>query len=1422
MVKINGTEVPTLVDTGSNITVISQEQFRKVTHNNKPEQVGGPCTAGGASGSPIHISGVYLLPMEVQGRTENFPVHICKNWRGYGVLGMDWMKYNKVIVDTEDNTIYFKDRQQQRGIGVLKTRKEVIIPSGSTMKITLSAKMEEEKRFSGRTLGIASIKSVMPGLEAEDALVYTDDNGNVNTLIHNCSVNEVRLERGRDLGKFYTVHKNKEHNLQHIDDILDELPLAAEPLDKRCTEKQRQALLEQANGKFAHLENNEKQKYIDLIVANYDVFSLNEEDLGDCKTVKHKIHLNDNTPSYKKQFPIPDAHYNEINRTVDIWLRSGVIKRANSEYNSAVFLVPKPPLKGQPEVKRWRLVVDYRHVNEKAFPANFRLPQIAECLSSIGRANPKVFCTLDLRSGYHQMSMHKDSKELTAFTIPGRGQFQFERCPFGLSSLPLSFSRLMTLVFRECDNTKIIHYLDDLLAMSSNHQEMRETLQMVFNRLRAHSLKLFLGKCDFARPEIEYLGWQIGAHGYRPTEDKLKAIKEAKPPANVKQVRQLLGLANYMRQYIPNYSSVVQPLSKLTCKDSTWEGGHLPQEAYKSFKALQKLFTNPPTLALAKGHGRYHLFVDASQGSEQKQEVGGIGAVLFQDQPEGRKVISYASKTLEKHEKNYSPFLLERFAMTWSIDHFRTQLLGRPFTVYTDHKPLEKLSSVHTKTLNRLQEQMLEFNFEVKYHPGAEQPADYLSRNAVYKINMIDKPLIDMPAKLIAELQGQDPLCKILIEYYNTKEMPKDKIKATYVKRYAENTTMKDGLLMKILNRTGIKRALIVCPASIQAELVNQSHTALWSGHQGVSKTAERILLEYWFPGIFVDCENFVKECRSCQFADRKTPIKAPLGEPLAIEAAPLEMLNIDLFGPLSVSDGKKFVLVCADNATRFCEFIAVESKKPEVVAEALYTHYFCRYGIPLTICSDRGTEFNNKLTKELCTWLKIDKRMTTPFHAASNSLAEVKMKHIASYLRTALEQQNVLEWEKLLPTLQMAYNSSVNKATKMTPFVLLYGVHPRSTMFDANLPDRVYYGEDYVSDLKRRTELARQAAKQNGLLYRQKYTEKYNEGATVYNKLKEGDLVLLHRPELPKVNPKICSVWDGPYVILSLVGLQNALVQHITSQKTRYIHVNRLKPYVHRSGETVRAFEAGKAAAATSSGEKSAAEQPKRPVFGAGPETNEFEDIEGEWLPKAGQNAFPQPILIPKNEENNGALDQDNESAEDAIAHASGKEGEGSSDERGNATSDVDRESQTSGRTRDSRTDSDSRSFHPQPQRPRPSPASTIQVRPQIHDQPQAAKPRGAVKRIIRGAKSVVSHLSEDLYETIITGSPPEIQPPSAAFAPTAGRTTRDRAKKEGVTIENDPLPHRPLEYRGRGRGRGGIGRGRGDERGRGRGGHP
>ena len=163
--------------------------------------------------------------------------------------------------------------------------------------------------------------------------------------------------------------------------------------------------------------------------------------------------------------------------------------------------------------------------------------------------------------------------------------------------------------------------------------------------------------------------------------------------------------------------------------------------ALKAFRELQSYLCSEPVVAYPRRDRTYALITDASLGVSEKP--GGLGAILTQINKNGdHHVVAYASRKLQKHEANYTPFLLEMQAALWGMDHYDTYLRDRPFILFTDHRPLEKLGKEHSKTLNRLQEAMGRYNFEIVYKKGSEMPADYLSRNVVAAVNWEQNELV--------------------------------------------------------------------------------------------------------------------------------------------------------------------------------------------------------------------------------------------------------------------------------------------------------------------------------------------------------------------------------------------------------------------------------------------------------------------------------------------------------------------------------------------------------------------------------------------------------------------------------------------------------------------------------------------------------
>jgi hypothetical protein len=461
-----------------------------------------------------------------------------------------------------------------------------------------------------------------------------------------------------------------------------------------------------------------RERYIDILTKYSNAISTDKNDLGRASNFFHRIHLKDKAPVYRKQFQIPEAHTDFIENTLEEWLKIGVVRKSQSLYNSPIFCVPKKTGQGL------RIVQDFRELNRHCHIDKYSMKEINECIAEIGRAGSTIFTTLDLTSGFWQMPLHPDDANTTAFTVPGKGQYEWITSPMGLLGCPASFQRMMEMILEKIKN--VIVYIDDVLIHSKTHDQHLESLEQVFQRLSKFGMKINLDKCFFGNTEVSYLGFVLTPQGITPGQDKLKAIRDASPPTDMKAVRSFIGLCNFFRTHIKNFATISIPLTRLTRKDSGYQGGPLPKDAQMAFNLLKRQLISNPVVAYPRADRQYALIVDASTGSAT--EEGGLGAILTQVDSDGNfHVISYGSRQLVKHEKNYSPYLVEMQAAIWGMDFYATYLRGKRFLLYTDHKPLEKLGHLHKKTMNRLQIAMNEFDFEIRYKKGVTMPADYLS-----------------------------------------------------------------------------------------------------------------------------------------------------------------------------------------------------------------------------------------------------------------------------------------------------------------------------------------------------------------------------------------------------------------------------------------------------------------------------------------------------------------------------------------------------------------------------------------------------------------------------------------------------------------------------------------------------------------------
>ena len=405
---------------------------------------------------------------------------------------------------------------------------------------------------------------------------------------------------------------------------------------------------------LSHLPEEQRIKVQKLLTEECEVFAEDKNDIGQIDNFKLKLNLKDETPVQKAYRSIPKHLYSELKIYIEDLLTNKWIRNYYSSYASPMVCVRKKD-------GTMRLCIDYRELNKKIIPDKMPIPRINDILDNLG--GNTYFSTLDMTKAYHQGFMHENSQHLTAFTTPW-GLYEWLRIPFGLSNAPPSFQRFMNECLGDLRDTICISYLDDILCFSKNFDEHLTNLRTVLQKLKEHKIKLKAEKCVFFQQEVKYLGKIINSSGYRDDPINTEAIEKLRqPPKNIGDLRKLLGFVGYYRSSIQNFSRIAKPLYELLTKEnlniipSNRKNSSKKTKGQKSSKEpiqftethqnvlnlLIDKMISPEVMSFPDFSKRFTVHCDASES--------GLGAVLYQEQNQKLKVISYASRTLTPAEK---------------------------------------------------------------------------------------------------------------------------------------------------------------------------------------------------------------------------------------------------------------------------------------------------------------------------------------------------------------------------------------------------------------------------------------------------------------------------------------------------------------------------------------------------------------------------------------------------------------------------------------------------------------------------------------------------------------------------------------------------------------------------------------------------
>lgn len=752
-VLINGVKTSCLLDTGSEVTTISESYFRE--HFEATESALSPAKwvrLTAANGIEIPVVGCLEADIECMGKLlPGRCVFVLKDSCSSalekktvsGILGMNVIGGLKgLFTDFKDikklnrGSCHTGEANLSRVLATIQEEEKCVGPNGRIGYVKVAGRHavtippRSEKIIEGRcrippkvkckVLVEACTQASLPrGLLVANVLAQADG-GKVPVRLLNSSEKSVTLFPRSRVAELSRPDEIVQKQVVMLEEVNGGLYVREISHNVQSTEEIGPLSVPvQAN--LEGLTPSQVLKLNSLLTKHQDVFSQHSNDFGYTTTVTHHIQTGDARPIKQRHRRVPPHIFHEFKRHVQELVAQGVLKESCSPWASPAVIVIKRD-------RSVRFCCDYRKLNSVTLKDAYPLPRVEESLDALGKA--KLFSSLDLTAGYFQVAVHDEDQEKTAVTTPF-GLYQWTRMPFGLCNAPGTFQRLMEVVLGDLAFDVLLIYLDDVLVFSSDFDSHCEKLDLVFGRLREHGLKLKPSKCFLLRSEVKFLGHIVSAAGVQVDMDKVKALQDWPVPKNSKDVRQVVGFMSYYRRFVPNFAQQARPLHALMGKFKKENAGSFvpfvwTKECQTAFDSLRECLMSPPVLAYPDFSIPFTLTTDGS--------FLGLGAVLSQRQDGVERVVAFASRGLrgsERNDKNYSAFKLELLALKWAVtEKFRDFLMYSKFTVITDHNPLRYLENANLGAVEqRWVAQLAEYDFEVRYKPGKDNAnADALSR----------------------------------------------------------------------------------------------------------------------------------------------------------------------------------------------------------------------------------------------------------------------------------------------------------------------------------------------------------------------------------------------------------------------------------------------------------------------------------------------------------------------------------------------------------------------------------------------------------------------------------------------------------------------------------------------------------------------
>lgn len=748
---------------------------------------------------------------------------------------------------------------------------------------------------------------------------------------------------------------------------------------------------------------SEQAELQDVIERNRNIMG---ESLGCTNRSEHVI-ITESPPIKQRYYPVNPVMQRQIDLELDQMLKDGIVEPSNSGWASPIVLVKKKD-------GSYRFCVDYRKLNAVTLPDGYPLPYISNVLDKLRNAH--YLSSVDIKSAYWQVPVAVESRKFTAFTVPNRGLFQFRRMPFGLRNSPATWQRLIDQVLGSDLEPYVFVYLDDIVIVTPTFEKHLSVLDEVFRRLKEANLTVSWDKCQFCRSELRYLGYVVDVNGLHADPEKVKAMLQLPCPKSVREVRRILGVFSWYRRFLPNFATLVAPITALVKKSVKF---YWSQECEEAFTKVKELLVSAPVLQCPDYSLPFEVHTDAS--------AYGVGAVLVQPHSDSERVVCYLSRSLSSQERNFSTTERECLAVLWAIEKLRPYLEGIRFTVVTDHYSLVWLQNLRDPTgrLARWAVRLQQYDFEIVHRKGKDHVVpDTLSRSLA-PLDSVTIPVNDSPPvqdkwyiQMIRKVQDH-PL-----------KYPAWRVEHSKLYKYVFR---RDGLSI-----VGDSWKLVI-PKEQRKQILFQSHDIPTSGHMGIYKTFHRVAEKYYWPKLRSDVTRYVNGCSVC--GAHKVEHKKPAGfmVPQPKTNKPWQLISTDLIGPFPRSTkGNQYVLVVTDYFSKFSLTFPLRKATAQVVTRHIEEDVFLVFGVPKVMLCDNGPQYRSTLFKKLADSYAVKIRYNANYHPQANPTERVNQTlktMIASYV-----SENHRHWDQKLAKISCAMRTARHETIKYSPYFVNFG----------------------------------------------------------------------------------------------------------------------------------------------------------------------------------------------------------------------------------------------------------------------------------------------------------------------------------------------------------------------------------------------